>query len=173
MQQETRDWYTGSGCGETYGGAATASGGGTIVASVYVKSPKIGDFFLTGEKIVIKKGSPAVAHDTFTREGLAVVMLVSLKLVCIPLCCVQEYGDPEGEKWYSPMPLAPSQAEHMLKTESVPGLFVAYTPTYNTDITPYQISLRLPNGTIKHYPVYKFYEGQLAFKNEQVNFKKP
>ena len=156
-------------CSEASGLVATASGGGTTVASICVRRPKIGDFDLKGEKVVIKKGSLAVAHDTFTREGLAVVMY-RLKLVCVPLCCVQEYGDPEREKWYSPIPLAPSQAEHMLKTESVSGLFVAYTPTFNTDITPYQISLHLPNGTVKHYPVYKFNQGQLAFKNEQVNF---
>ena len=161
---------SGSGNGEASSGGATASDGGPIVTSICVRTPKIGDFFLTGEKVVIKKGSPAVAHDTFTREGLAVVMY-RLKLVCVPLWCVQDYGDPEREKWYSPIPLAPSQAEHMLKTESVPGLFVAYTPTWNNDITPYQISLRLPSGTIKHYPVYKFGQGQLAFKNEQVNFK--
>ena len=161
--------YQGLVSGEASGGAATASGGGAI-AAICVRTPKIGDFFLTGEKVLIKKGSPVVEHHTFTREGLAVVMH-RLKFVCIPLCCVQEYGDPEGEKWYSPIELAPAQAEHMLKTESVPGLFVAYTPTWNSEITPYHISLRLPSGIVKHYPVYKFNQGQLAFKNEQVNFK--
>ena len=148
-------------------------GAGTSLASssiVDLRCPRVANFIATGEKVLIKKGSPAIAHTSLQHEGVAVVMY-RLKLVCIPLPTVQDHGDPKKENWYSQIPLAPTQAEQMLKVENQEGLFVAYKPTYDSDITPYEISLRLSNGSVKHYPIYKFEQGQLGFMKEQIHFR--
>ena len=149
---------------------ATASLGSSACSIVELRRPRVGNFVATGEKIFIKKGSPAIAHTSLQQEGLAVVMY-RLKLVCMPLHSIQDHGDPKKEKWYSQIPLAPTQAEQLLKMENHQGLFVAYKPTYDSNVTPYEISLRLSNGTVKHYPIYKFDQGQLGFKSEQKYFK--
>ena len=94
-------------------------------------------------------------------------MVGRTRLVCVPLAYIREDGDPRGEVWFSPLPLSAAQAESILKDVQCSGCFVLYKPTYKSDRTPYELSVRLPSGVVNHYPIYQLEEGNLGIKAER------
>ncbi len=145
---------------------ATAS-----LSSSDTQKTRIGNFLFNGEKVEIQKGSIAFVHNYIHYQNAAIVMDEKFRFVCIPLSCVKEDGNPEGEKWFSPMALASTQAEPLLKRCGREGGFVVYSPTYNTDITPYELSLLNANAEVVHFPIYKFEDGKIGFRDEDKRFK--
>ena len=95
------------------------------------------------------------------------------RILYVPVKYLKGYGDPTGEPWFYPIPLAPRQATLFLSQENLEGCFVIYKPCgngINAGLHYYQLSVCRQGGQVVHYGISQGIHGDVAIIGHNKSF---
>ena len=118
---------------------------------------------LTGDTVDIVAGELVFVDIKSVPNGLDhVVVTDSLsRRLLVPRHHLQLYGDPRGENWFFPVPIASNQATLILNRINVPGCFLVYRSTAGHNDVPYNISVLVENDVVRTHHICKSANNEL------------
>ena len=94
------------------------------------------------------------------------------RVLYIPIMHLKKHGDPTGEPWFYPVPLAPQHATLFLSQQKLDGCFLVYEPCgvmFDSQHC-YQLSVCRQNGHVVHYGISEGLHGDYSVVGHDISF---